>query len=73
MFGQRSFICWRTWASDLTGVIDLVATIDLGGPFVKVCYFIEGDGLLALDCYVAIDTIRAAIPNVRATVEHTSA
>ena len=54
--------------------IELAATIDLGEPFVKACYFLEGDGPLALYCYEAIETIRASIqaghmPNVNAMAQ----
>ena len=57
--------------------IELAATIDLGEPFVKACYFLEGDGPLALYCYEAIETIRASIqaghmPNVNAMAQRLS-
>ena len=38
---QRSACLW----------IELAATIDWGEPFVKACYYLEGDGPLAVDCY----------------------
>ena len=34
--------------------IELAGIVDWGEPFVKACYFLEGDGPLAVDCYEAI-------------------
>ena len=54
--------------------IELAAVVDWGEPFVKACYFLEGDGPLAVDCYEAVDRILAGlrtehIPNVRAIAQ----
>lgn len=56
--------------------IELAAVIDMGEPFVKATYTLEGDGPLALECFEIISTIQAAIhaehiPNVRTVVEQT--
>ena len=32
--------------------LEIAATVDWGEQFVKACYFLEGDGPLALECYV---------------------
>ena len=37
--------------------IDLAATVDFGEVFVKACYFLEGDGPLALACYEQIEQL----------------
>ena len=54
--------------------IELAATVDWGEPFVKACYYLEGDGPLAVDCYEAMDKIIIGIrteytPNVRAVAQ----
>ena len=54
--------------------VELAVTIDVGEPFVKVCYYLEGDGPLVLYCYETVDKLLAAIrtnhmPNVNATVQ----
>ena len=54
--------------------IELAATVDWGEPFVKACYYLEGDGPLAVDCYEATERILAGlrteyIPNVRAIAQ----
>ena len=46
-------------------------TVHWGEPFVKACYFLEGDGPLALECYESITKVSATIqvghtPNVQA-------
>lgn len=51
--------------------IKLAGIVDWGEPFVKACYFLEGDGPLAVDCYKTVERIQAGlhtehIPNVRA-------
>ena len=35
--------------------VEMVATVDLGEPFVKACYYLEGNYPLALDCYERVD------------------
>lgn len=57
--------------------IELAGIVDWGEPFVKACYFLEGDGPLAVDCYEAIERIQAGlrtehIPNVRAIAQQLS-
>lgn len=49
---------------------ELADIVDWGELFVKACYFVEGDGPLAVDCYEAIDRILAGlrIPNVHVHV-----
>ena len=37
--------------------VETAATVDWGEPFVKTCYYLEGDGPLALDCYEVIDQV----------------
>ena len=32
-----------------------------GGPFVKACYFLEGDGPVAVYCYKAVNEILAGL------------
>ena len=53
--------------------LEIAMTVDWGEPFVKACYFLEGDGPLAFECYEAISKISAAMqvghtPNVQAVV-----
>ena len=36
----------------------------------KACYFVEGDGPLAVDCYEAIEKVTAAIHTAHATNVH---
>ena len=48
----------------------------LGEPFVKACYFLEGDGPLAVNCYEAIERIQAGlhtehILNIRVIAQRT--
>ena len=48
--------------------------VDWGEQFVKACYFLEGDGPLAIDCYEAVERIRnglrtECIPNVKAIAQ----
>ena len=57
--------------------LQIAATVDWGEPFVKACYFLEGDGPLALECYEAIEKVSAAIrtahtPNVQAIAQRLS-
>lgn len=57
--------------------IELAATVDYGEPFVKACYFLEGDGPLALDCYETVERVKSAVhvahvPNVRAIAQKVS-
>lgn len=51
--------------------IELAATVDWGEPFVKACYYLEGDGPLAGDCYEAIQAglHTEFIPNARAIAQ----
>ncbi len=54
--------------------IELAAIVDWGEPFVKACYFLEGDGPLALECYEAMEKVStflriAHAPNVRAVAQ----
>jgi len=54
--------------------VELAATVDVGEPFVKACYYLEGDGPLVLHSYETIDKLLATIrinhmPNVNATVQ----
>ena len=49
----------------------------LGRPFVKACYFLEGDDPLAVDCYKTVERIQAGlhtehIPNVRVIAQQLS-
>ena len=51
--------------------LEIAMTVDWGEPFVKACYFLEGDGPLALECYESITKVSATIqvghtPNVQA-------
>ena len=43
--------------------LELAATIDIGEPFVKATYCLEGDGPLALECYEVISMLQASISN----------
>ena len=57
--------------------VELAAIVDWGEPFVKATYKLEWDGVLALQCYEVIDTIRASIhaantPNLLAAAERLS-
>ncbi len=52
--------------------IQMAATVDWGEPFVQACYQLEGDGVLALECYEIIDKVILSIntehiPNVLRT------
>ena len=52
--------------------LEIAVTVAWGEPFVKACYFLEGDGPLALECYEAIERVSASLrvgntPNVHAT------
>ena len=54
--------------------IEIAAVVDWGEPFVKACYFLEGDGPLAVDAYEAMERVASAIrtaniPNVHAVIE----
>ena len=54
--------------------IELAATVDIGEPFVKACYYLEGDGPVALHCYESVEKLLASarighMPNVNATVQ----
>ena len=54
--------------------VELAATIDYGEPFVKSCYFLEGDGPLSFECCESISRVLAAIqtqhtPNVDAIIQ----
>ena len=51
-----------------------IEVADWGEPFVKACYYLEGDGPLAVDYYEAMDKIIIGIrteytPNVRAVAQ----
>ena len=53
--------------------VEIAATVDWGEPFTKLCYTIEGDGPLSLECYKIIDKIKVAvvienIPNEQASM-----
>ena len=57
--------------------LEIAATVDLGEPFVKACYFLEGDGPLAFECYEAIERVSASLcvgntPNVHAIAQRLS-
>ena len=54
--------------------LEIAATVDWGEPFVKACYFLEGDGPLTVDCYEKVSaSIRSAhIPNVHAIAQRLS-
>lgn len=57
--------------------IELASVVDWGEPFVKACYFLEGDGSLAVNCYKAVERIQARlrtedIPNVTAIAQKLS-
>ena len=57
--------------------IELAGVVDWGEPFVKACYYLEGDGPLAVECYEAIERIQAGlhtkhIHNVRAVAQQLS-
>ena len=57
--------------------LEIAATVDWGEPFVKACYFLEGDGPLALECYEAITKVSAAVhiahtPNIQAIAQRLS-
>ena len=41
--------------------VELAAIIDIGEPFVKACYYLEGDGPLVLDCYETVDKLLGTI------------
>jgi len=41
--------------------VELVATIDVGEPFVKACYYLEGDGPLVLDRYETVEKLLGTI------------
>ena len=54
--------------------VEIAAVVDWGEVFVKACYYLEGDGPLALECYEKVDTILNTIhtqhiPNVRALAQ----
>ena len=53
---------------------ELAATVDIGEPFIKACYCLEGDGPLALHCYESVEKLLTSVrighmPNVNATVQ----
>lgn len=57
--------------------LEIAATVDWGEPFVKACYFLEGDGPLALESYEAIERVSASLrigntPNVHAIAQRLS-
>ena len=54
--------------------VEVAATVDWGKPLVKACYHLEGDGLLAHECFETVDQVIASvatenIPNVRAIAQ----
>ncbi len=58
--------------------LELAATIDVGEPFVKATYRLEGDDPLALECFEVITVLQASIsnnhhPNVTAVARELSA
>ena len=57
--------------------MEMAATVDWGEPFVQACYCLEGDGVLALECYEVIDKVILSIntehiPNVLAVARKLS-
>ena len=42
-------------------MVELAVTFDAGEPLVKATYKLEGDGLLAIDCYKVLSSVKAAI------------
>ena len=55
-------------------LIELAVTIDVGEPFVKATYSLEGDGPLAPACYEILSTVKASVqvkhwPNTK-TIAH---
>ena len=53
--------------------LELAAVVDWGVHFVKATYALEGDDVLAVDCFKIVETVRAAIrtahiPNIKACV-----
>ena len=42
-------------------MVELAVTVDAGVPFVKATYKLEGDGLLAIECYEILSSVKAAI------------
>lgn len=59
----------KNFGTDL--VIELAVIVDVGEPFVKACYNLEGDGPLAPVCYEILSSVRAAVqvkhwPNTQA-------
>ena len=63
--------CWKNPQKCAHLHLELAAVVDWGEPFVKACYFLEGDGPLAVDCYKAVLAgLRTDhIPNVRAIAQ----
>ena len=58
--------------------LELAATTDVGEPFVKATYSLEGDGPLALECFEVITMLQASVrnhhhPNVTAVARQLSA
>ena len=41
--------------------IELAAIVDYGEPFVTATYKLEGDGPLALECYVVVKTVSHSV------------
>ena len=55
-------------------LIELAVIVDVGEPFVKACYNLEGDGPLAPVCYEMLSSVRASVqvkhwPNTQAVVQ----
>lgn len=53
---------------EMNFLIELAVIVDVGEPFVKACYNLEGDGALAPLCYEILLSVRASVhwPNTQA-------
>ncbi len=52
-------------------IIELSIVVDVGEPFIKACYNLEGDGQLAAMCYDILSSVKASVqvkhwPNTQA-------
>ena len=52
-----SGVVGRILQTNSTLQIEIAATVDWGDPFVKACYDLEMDSLLALECYEGVDCV----------------
>ena len=41
--------------------LELAAVVDVGGPFVKAIYKLEGDNALVFKCYEIFNTLEASV------------